>query len=105
MTNRHLDFHNTCPDVDRGISLMEDTLDSLIYGLVQELSPKFGDTDAAASFIQVTSEAKSVGSLSKSIAYKEGTAQVYSRVLPKSLTNLLQPYLKFSGGFGSLKRW
>lgn len=54
---------------------------------------------------QVTSEAKSVGSLSKSIAYKEGTAQVYSRVLPKSLINLLQPYFKFSGGFGSLKRW
>lgn len=54
MTKRHLDFYNTCPDVDRGISLMEDTLDSLIYDLVQELSPKFGDTDAAASFISNT---------------------------------------------------
>ena len=54
MTKRHLDFHNTCPDVDRGVSLMEDTLDSLIYDLVQELSPKFGDTDAAAGFISDT---------------------------------------------------
>lgn len=33
---------------------MEDTLDSLIYDLVQELSPKFGDTDAAAGFIADT---------------------------------------------------
>lgn len=54
MTNRYLDFHNTCPDVDRGISLMEDTLDSLIYDLVQDLSPKFADTDAAAGFISDT---------------------------------------------------
>lgn len=54
MTNRHLDFHNTCPDVDRGISLMEDTLNSLIYDLVQELNPKFADTDVAEGFISDT---------------------------------------------------
>ena len=63
------------------------------------------DLSALSTSGQVTSESKSVGSLSKSTTYKEGTAQVYSRVLPKSLTNLLQPYLKFSGGFGSLRRW
>lgn len=45
----------------------------------------------------VTSESKSVASLSKSVTYESGTAQMYARVLPKDLTNLLKPYL-FSGG-------
>lgn len=45
----------------------------------------------------VTSESKSVASLSKSVTYESGTAQMYGRVLPKDLTNLLKTYL-FSGG-------
>ena len=45
----------------------------------------------------VASESKAVGPLSKSVSYESGTAQVYARVLPKDLTNLLKPYL-FSGG-------
>lgn len=45
----------------------------------------------------VTSESKAVGPLSKSVTYESGTAQMYARVLPKDLTNLLKPYL-FSGG-------
>ena len=52
---------------------------------------------------QVVSESSGLASLSESTTYKEGTAQVYSRVLPKSLKNLLQPFL--SGAAGSLKRW
>lgn len=45
----------------------------------------------------VTSESKAVGPLSKSVTYESGTSQMYARVLPKDLTNLLKPYL-LSGG-------
>lgn len=46
---------------------------------------------------EVESEAKSVGPLSKSVSYRSGTAQRYSRILPRDLTNLLRPYLLASG--------
>ena len=42
---------------------------------------------------EVTSESKSVGPLSKSVTYKSGSSQRYSRILPTDLTNLLKPYL------------
>lgn len=51
----------------------------------------------------VTSESKAVGSLSKSQTFESGTAQYFSRLLPKDLTNLLTPYLA-SGGFGRVYR-
>jgi hypothetical protein len=41
----------------------------------------------------VESESKSLGSLSKSVTYKSGTSQIYGRILPTDLTNLLKPYL------------
>lgn len=46
----------------------------------------------------IESESKSVGPLSKSVTYKSGTAQLYARILPADLTNLLKPYLSPSGG-------
>lgn len=52
----------------------------------------------------VESESKSVGPLSKSTKYKDGSAQVYARILPADLTNLLKPYLLNSGGFGRTYR-
>lgn len=45
----------------------------------------------------IIGESSSVGPLSESIQYDRGTSQMYARVLPKDLTNLLKPYL-FSGG-------
>jgi hypothetical protein len=47
---------------------------------------------------EVESESKSIGTLSKSTSYRAGTAQRYSRVLPRDLTNLLQPYLYAGSG-------
>lgn len=52
----------------------------------------------------VESESKSVGPLSKSVKYKSGTAQIYERILPKQLTNLLTPYLLNSSGLGVVYR-
>lgn len=52
----------------------------------------------------VESESKSVGSLSKSVTYKSGSAQVYGRVLPADLTNLLKPYLDKSNMMGLVYR-
>lgn len=47
----------------------------------------------------IESESKSVGTLSKSVAYQEGSAQRYGRILPSDLTNLLRPYLLGGRGF------
>lgn len=52
----------------------------------------------------VESESKAVGSLSKSVTYKSGSAQIYGRILPKQLTNLLKPYLSNAGGMGVVYR-
>lgn len=62
------------------------------------------DTAAISTSGTVESESKAVGSLSKSVTYKSGSAQIYSRILPKTLTNLLKPYLSNSGGLGSVYR-
>lgn len=53
---------------------------------------------------QVESESKSVGTLKKSTTYARNTAQIYSRVLPKQLNNLLKPYLAIDGGLGRVYR-
>lgn len=58
------------------------------------------DTSAISTSGVVESESKSVGPLSKSVKYKSGTAQIYGRILPAQLTNLLKPYLANSGGLG-----
>lgn len=55
------------------------------------------DVSAIGVAGEVESESKAVGSLSKSVSYRAGTAQRYSRVLPSDLTNLLKPYLANSG--------
>jgi hypothetical protein len=52
----------------------------------------------------VESESKAVGSLSKSTTYKDGSAQVYARVIPEDLNILLRPYLLASGGMGRTYR-
>ena len=52
----------------------------------------------------VESESKGLGPLSKSVTYKSGSAQVYGRILPKDLTNLLVPYLDASGLMGTVRR-
>lgn len=52
----------------------------------------------------VESESKELGPLSKSVTYKSGSAQIYGRILPKDLTNLLIPYLDTSGLMGTVKR-
>lgn len=58
------------------------------------------DTGSISTSGVVESESKSVGPLSKSVKYKSGTAQMYGRILPKQLTNLLKPYLANGGGLG-----
>jgi hypothetical protein len=45
---------------------------------------------------EVESSSKSVGTLSKSVSYRSGTSQRYSRIIPRDLTMLLQPYLAYS---------
>ena len=60
------------------------------------------DLTAISTTGAVESESKSVGPLSKSVSYREGTAQRYSRVLPADLEKLLRPYL--AGGIGFTKR-
>lgn len=62
------------------------------------------DTSTISTSGTVESESKAVGSLSKSVTYKSGSAQVYGRILPKQLTNLLKPYLSNSGGLGVVYR-
>lgn len=56
------------------------------------------DLSAVANSKEVLSESKSLGPLSKSVTYAQSVSQVYSRVLPVSLTNLLSPYLYQAGG-------
>lgn len=58
------------------------------------------DTTAISTAGFVESESKSVGPLSKSVTYKSGSAQIYGRILPVTLTNLLKPYLR--AGYGGL---
>lgn len=53
---------------------------------------------------QISSESKAVGPLSKSVSYESGSAQVYSRIIPRQLNNLLKPYLANSGGLGMVYR-
>jgi hypothetical protein len=62
------------------------------------------DTGGISASGVVESESKSVGPLSKSVKYRSGTAQIYGRILPKQLTNLLKPYLANSGGLGMAYR-
>ena len=62
------------------------------------------DTTSISTSGAVESESKAVGSLSKSVTYKSGSAQIYSRILPKNLTNLLRPYSLNSGGLGVVYR-
>lgn len=64
----------------------------------------FVDLSSISSNGQIAAESKSVGDLSKSVTYVGGTGQVYSRVLPKQLKNLLRPYLSNSGGLGMVMR-
>lgn len=53
---------------------------------------------------EVESTAKSVGPLSTSTTYRSGTSQRYSRLLPKDLTSLLNPYLLAGSGLGNVYR-
>ena len=50
----------------------------------------------------IESEDKKLGPLEKSVKYKSGTAQRYSRVLPAELERLLYPYT--GGGMGQAVR-
>lgn len=52
----------------------------------------------------VESESKSLGPLSKSVAYAKGTAQTYRRKTP-SLDAAIRTYLSFSDGLGTMRRW
>lgn len=52
---------------------------------------------------EIESESKSISTMSKTVSYREGTAQRYARDLPSGLKNLLQPYLY--GGMGGMRRW
>lgn len=62
------------------------------------------DTSSISTSGVVESESKQLGPLSKSVTYKSGSAQVYGRILPKDLTNLLVPYLDASGLMGTVRR-
>ena len=62
------------------------------------------DTTAISVAGTVESESKQVGTLSKSVKYKSGSAQIYGRVLPADLTSLLRPYLSASGMMGTVSR-
>lgn len=62
------------------------------------------DVTAISTSGVIESESKAVGSLSKSVTYKSGSAQIYGRVLPKTLTNLLKPYLLNASGLGVVYR-
>lgn len=52
----------------------------------------------------VESESKQLGTMSKSVTYKSGSAQIYGRILPADLTNLLRPYLSSAGLMGTVNR-
>jgi hypothetical protein len=62
------------------------------------------DETALAVTGTIESESKSLGPLSKSVAYAKGTAQTYRRLTP-SLDAAINPYLSFAGGMGTLVRW
>lgn len=59
------------------------------------------DTSTISTSGAVESESKSVGSLSKSVSYKSGSAQTYKRIAPL-VDSLLRPYLL--GGMQSVYR-
>lgn len=65
-------------------------------GLLQLHGSLLVDTSALDLDGEVESSSKSVGTLSKSVSYRSGTSQRYSRVIPRDLTMLLQPYLAYS---------
>ena len=89
---------------DDDIGLPEDILKANAHAAYLQLNGTLlVDTASLNTSGTIESESKSVGQLSKSVKYKSGTAQVYGRVLPKSLTNLLKPYL-LGGGLGSVVR-
>lgn len=62
------------------------------------------DTSLISTTGVIQSESSQLGQLSESITYKSGSAQIYGRILPKDLTNLLIPYLDTSGLMGAVKR-
>jgi hypothetical protein len=62
------------------------------------------DTTAISVAGVVESESKGLGPLSKSVTYKSGSAQIYGRILPADLTNLLRPYLSASGMMRTVHR-
>jgi hypothetical protein len=50
----------------------------------------------------IESESKSLSGMSKSVTYKSGTSQAFSRVIPNDLKNLIAPHLE--GGFSGMRR-
>lgn len=52
------------------------------------------DLSSVSQSGDVESESKSLGSLSKSVTYKSGTARTYSRTIPKDLTGIIRPYFE-----------
>ena len=62
------------------------------------------DTTAISTSGAIASESSKLGPLGESMEYVAGTQPIYSRILPKDLTNLLKPYLS-SGGMALVKRW
>jgi len=52
----------------------------------------------------IQSEAKQLGTLSKSVTYADGTAQTYRRKTP-ALDAAIRPYLLAGFGPGDVKRW
>ena len=61
------------------------------------------DTSTISTSGLISSETKSLKSgMSKSTTYAEGSQQTHSRILPKSLERLVQPFLLLSEGFGGV---
>lgn len=64
------------------------------------------DTSAISTTGVTESIDKSLKSgMHKKESFFEGSAQLYSRILPESLTNLLDPYLEIGGGLGCVVRY
>jgi hypothetical protein len=62
------------------------------------------DTSKINQLGVVKAESKNLDTLSKSVEYFEGSAQLYERVLPANLKALIRPYLENSGGLGRTYR-
>lgn len=90
---------------DNGVGLPDDIkLANLKAAYLQLQGLLLVDLTSLNTSGTVESESKSVGPLSKSTKYVEGSAQIYGRILPTDLTSLLKPYLLNSGGFGRTYR-